>query len=215
MKIKWTYSFKGRKTDFESDWMEKSEVLPIVNDLQKTGRVKTLSIMDELHNEWTLKEFAKLDKQLDEEPSDVQLFFDGGYNLSLNEAGIGVVIYYKKNDKNYRVRMNERLMQLESNNEAEYAALHRGVMMLEEIGVKQVPVTIFGDSNVVLKQLSGEWPCYEEVLNTWLDRIELKVKAMGIAPLYNPIDRKENKEADKLATQALEGTYVNSHSVIE
>ena len=36
-------------------------------------------------------------------------------------------------------------------------------------------VTLRGDSQVVL-QLAGEWPCYDEHLNHYLDQIEKKAQ---------------------------------------
>ena len=127
-----------------------------------------------------------------------------------NQAGLGIVIYYRQGKKKYRLRVNESIDEMETNNEAEYAALHYALNLLEEIGVHHVPCDIKGDSQVVLKQLEGEWPCYEENLNRWLDRIEEKIKRLGLKPRYQPIPRNENKEADKLATQALEGKEIDS-----
>ncbi|MGM7635312.1 reverse transcriptase-like protein [Bacillus sp. Hm123] len=215
MKIRWQYEYKGRKAEFESDWLIKEQVLPIIEDLQKGGRMKSVVVMDELLNEWTVKEFKKLDQQLDEEPGEVEVYFDGGYDRHTQIAGIGVVIYYKKNGQHWRLRRNERLMQLESNNEAEYAALFQAIIALEELGVHHVPVIVHGDSQVVLKQLSGEWPCFEESFNRWLDRIEQKMNDLGIEPVYQPLDRRKNKEADKLANQALQEVVVNSHSLMD
>ena len=214
MKIKWQYEFKGRKTEFESDWVGKDIVLPIIEDLSRSGRMKSAIIMDELLNEWTVKEFTKLNKTLDEEPGEVEVYFDGGFDRDTQTTGVGIAVYYKKNGEDWRCRVNEQLLQLESNNEAEYAALYKALELLEEIGVKQVPVTIIGDSHVVLKQLSGEWPCFDETLNKWLDRIESKLETLRLTPLYKPVDRRQNKEADKLANQALQGNFVSSHSVI-
>ncbi|WP_203363818.1 reverse transcriptase-like protein [Bacillus sp. REN10] len=215
MKIKWQYEYKGRKAEFESEWLMKEQVLPIIEDLQKGGRMKSVVVVDELWNEWTVKEFKKLDQQLEEEPGEVKVYFDGGYDRRSRVASIGIVIYYKKNGQEWRLRRNDRLMQLDSNNEAEYAALFRAAVALEELGVHHVPVIIRGDSQVVLKQLSGEWPCFEESFNHWLDRIEQKIHALGIEPLYEPIDRKQNKEADKLANQALQQVFVDSHALVE
>lgn len=99
---------------------------------------------------------------------------------------------------------------METNNEAEYAALYFTLTILEELGVHHLPCEFIGDSQVVLKQLEGEWPCYEDVLNRWLDRIENKQKELGLEPRYTVVSRKENKEADKLASQALEGKMINS-----
>lgn len=82
--------------------------------------------------------------------------------------------------------------------------------LLEELDVKDVTCEVKGDSQVVLKQLEGEWPCYEEELNNWLDRIEVKLKKLHLNMIYSSIGRNENKEADKLATQALEGKRIYS-----
>ncbi|MDQ0213623.1 ribonuclease HI [Oikeobacillus pervagus] len=215
MKIKWEYEHKGAHTHFESDWLEQSFILPIVDDLQKIGRAKTIVVMDELGNEWTRKEFIKLGQQLEQEPTEITIYFDGGFQLETLKAGIGIVMYYKKNRKQWRIRLNDQLDELDSNNEAEYVALFRAVQLLEEMGVRNTICTFKGDSHVVLKQLSGEWPCFEDSFNRWLDRIEEKIHTLGITPLYKPINRKQNKEADKLANQALEGIMVNSERQLE
>ena len=48
----------------------------------------------------------------------------------------------------------------------------------------------------------------KKYLNSWLDRIEEKIKSLGIVPKYTAISRNDNKEADKLASQALEGKEI-------
>ena len=100
--------------------------------------------------------------------------------------------------------------QLSSNNEAEYAALAFLLTELEFLGVQHQSVTIKGDSLVVLNQLGGEWPCYEEELQRWLDKIEAKIKLLGIKPTFVSVSRKENKEADQLATKALQQIKIDS-----
>ena len=174
-------------------------------DIEKSGKVSELHFYDEMGQEWNLKEMKKLVTEVEEEPHEVMVYFDGGFNKQTLQAGLGIVIYYKQGKKKYRLRVNELIHQMDTNNEAEYAAFHYALNVLEELGVSQVPCDFKGDSQVVLKQLAGEWPCYEENLNRWLDRIEDKIKKMGLKPRYHPIPRNENKEADKLATQALEG----------
>ncbi len=73
-----------------------------------------------------------------------------------------------------------------------------------------MPVTFRGDSQVVLNQLGGEWPVFEERENRWIDRIEAKLAELGLKPHYESIGRAENKEADMLATQALKGEIIFS-----
>ena len=125
-------------------------------------------------------------------------------------SGLGVAIYYEQNQTYWRIRKNAVLQQLESNNEAEYAAFYEALMELENLGVHHQSCVFKGDSLVVLNQLSGEWPCYEEPLNRWIDRIEDKLKKLHLRPVYEPISRKDNQEADRLASQALNGEEISS-----
>lgn len=210
-KIEWTYKAKGgQNVLFTSEWLDADNVLITGAELEATKNTRDLTFIDEMNSTWTLKELRKLTAEIAEEPSEIRLYFDGGYNKDTDEAGLGVVIYYKQGRKNYRLRKNECIGEMDTNNEAEYAALLFGLDVLAELGVHHLPVDILGDSQVVLKQLEGEWPCYDENLNRWLDRIEEKIKALHISPRYTYLSRKENKETDKLATLALEGKLINS-----
>ncbi|MEN1935326.1 ribonuclease H family protein [Paenibacillus sp. 102] len=214
-KITWFYKTKhGLQTELITDYMNIEEAFQFATDFEKTGRVKELLFYDEMGAEWTLKEMKKLSKQIEEEPQDIRIYFDGGYDLETKEAGIGICIYYKKGQKVYRIRRNAYIDGIYDNNEAEYAALLYGMNVLEELGIKYELVTLHGDSQVVLQQLAGEWPCYDEHLNHYLDQIEQKAKKMKLKLVCEPVARKQNKEAHQLATQALEGTVIDSHKEI-
>ncbi|PLS16413.1 hypothetical protein CVD28_17585 [Bacillus sp. M6-12] len=209
--MQWTYSMARRpQVLFTSEYMKAAAALLILEDLEKTGRVKDVEFKDEIGTSWTKKELTKLLDEIKEEPQDVTVYFDGGYMKEEGMAGAGIVIYYSQGKDKKRIRMNRLLEELVSNNEAEYAAFYEGVKELEVLGVHHQTVTFKGDSQVVLNQLSGDWPCFEDTLNAWLDRIEEKMKQLGIRPVYEPIPRKENQEADKLATQALKGEFISS-----
>jgi ribonuclease HI len=210
--IEWTY--KTKKNDeviLTSDITTAKQALKIANDFMNTGRTKELFFYDEEDTKWSKKELEKLLQEVVEEPHDIEVYFDGGYEKESQNAGVGAVIYYSQNNKNFRIRSNNVLDQLESNNEAEYAAFWQALLQLEELGVQNIAVHFKGDSQVVLNQLSGEWPCFEDEFTKWLDRIEDKIKKLGIKPKYTFISRKENREADQLASQALQGISVSSH----
>jgi ribonuclease HI len=216
MKLKFKYASKTSSAIwFESSWFSRKETMIHADDLMKTGRVIDIEIIDEMENSWTLKEYIKLNKQLDKEPENVIVYFDGGFDKESFQSGIGIVVYYEKGDEKFRIRKNAKLEALENNNEAEYAALHQAILLLEEIGVKNSPCMIKGDSQVVLKQLGGEWPCFDEGLNRWLDRIEAIIAKLRLKITLDVLSRNDNKEADKLANQALLGTEVHSHRRIE
>ncbi|MFC3884093.1 ribonuclease H family protein [Bacillus songklensis] len=213
--IEWHYKFKSREVSFLSEYTNAEEALLIVEDLEKTGRTKETFLLDEQRNKWTVKEAKKLVKDVETEPHDIVAYFDGGFDLSMGTSGVGAVIYYQQNNRKYRIRQNARLEQLNSNNEAEYAAFYYVLQQLELLGVSKTSIVFRGDSQVVLKQLSGEWPCFEEDFNRWLDRIEEKMDELKIHPIYEPVSRKQNQEADQLATQALQGTEIASHKQLD
>ncbi|WP_028391495.1 ribonuclease H family protein [Bacillus cihuensis] len=212
----WQYhSAKKPSAIFTSDWISAEEALIITDDLEKIGRLKEIEFKDEKGTSWSKKELKKLLAEIEYEPQDVTVYFDGGYQKDSKMTGIGVAIYYKQGKKSFRIRMNSLLEELESNNEAEYAAFYEAVNQLEILDVHHQVVTFRGDSQVVLNQLSGEWPCFEKVLNAWGDRIEAKLKKLGITPNYELIVRKKNSEADHLASQALRGEEIFSQLQVE
>ena len=216
VKIELVYkTVKDGEVAFISDERMVKDAILIAKDLQKTGRVKKIHFTDERRTDWTLKQLEKYITEIKEEPHHIIVYFDGGFDLKNKTAGLGCVIYYEQNDRKYRLRKNALVEGLVSNNEAEYAALHLGLKELELLGVHHLPVTFVGDSLVVVHQLNGEWPCYEEELSAWIDRIEEKVEVLGIIPTYEAISRKQNREADHLASQALKGLEITSEKEID
>jgi len=209
--INWTYQTKKRYTTMlQTGYLPVKEALLLAEDFESTGRTKDLLFVDETNSTWTKKQILKYLNELEEEPHDLKIFFDGGFDIQSLVSGIGVCIYYSQNGKQFRKRYNNRLTDLSNNNEAEYAALENAISILEEMAIKGQEVMIYGDSQVVIKQLNGEWPCYEEQFEKYADRISSSLKALKLSVQYVLLNRNENKEADMLATQALKGTFIES-----
>lgn len=214
-RLEWMYKIKSNeKVQCTSEWVSGEFAVQFAEELENTGKVTDLYFYDEQGTSWILKEMKKLLAEVEEDPHEITVFFDGGFQKETNQAGLGAVIFFKQGKKKYRIRANERFDEMESNNEAEYAAFYFALNILEDLGVHHLTCEFKGDSQGVLKQLEGEWPCYEETLNRWLDRIEEKMKTLGMQPKFTVIPRKENKEADKLATQALEGKDIFAKTLI-
>ncbi len=210
VRVELTYqTVKGTEATFHSEGMPAGKALLLAEDLEKTGRVKHLAFTDRHESGWTLKELRKYVQGIQTEPHHVSVYFDGGFDVKERKSGLGCVIYYEQNGKKYRLRRNALVGELDTNNEAEYAACHLAVRDLEALGVRHLPVIFSGDSKVVINQLNGEWPCYDVELNKWADRIEGLMSKLGITPEYNEISRKENREADRLAGQALDGVEIS------
>jgi ribonuclease HI len=214
-RLEWHYKLKNHeKVQFSSEWVTGETAVNIGEELERTGKITDLYFYDEAGTSWILKEMKKLTAEIEEEPHDFIVYFDGGFDKGSSRAGLGAVIYFNQGKKKYRIRANELFEEMESNSEAEYAAIYYALNILEDMGVHNHSCEFKGDAQGVLKQLEGEWPCYEETLNAWLDRIEEKIKNLGIIAKYTVIPRKDNKEADKLATQALEGKEVFAKALI-
>lgn len=209
LRIEWAYKTpKGAQTIFRSDEMTAAQALMIVEDLERTGRVKSITLIDEYDSTWRLKELKKYLKEIETEPHNVSVYFDGGFDRTTNNSGLGCAIYYEQNGKSYRLRKNASVSGLISNNEAEYAALNLSLVELEMLNVHHLSVRFIGDSQVVINQMNGEWPVYEKELAAWADRIDEKMKKLGINAEYEHVTRNQNAEADRLATQALNGIEI-------
>jgi len=214
-RLEWNYKVKtNEKVQCSSEWVSGELAVQMGEELERTGKVVDLYFYDEKGTSWILKEMKKLLTEIEDDPHDITVYFDGGFHKETNQAGLGTVIFFKQGKKKYRIRANERFDEMESNNEAEYAAFYYALNILEDLGVHHLSCEFKGDSQGVLKQLEGDWPCYEETLNRWLDRIEEKIKALALQPKFTVIPRKDNKEADKLATQALEGKEIFAKTLI-
>lgn len=209
--IEWLYRTpKGAETVFRSEEMPAAQALLLAEDLERTGRAKSIAFIDRFDSSWTIKELKGYLKGIETEPHNVTVYFDGGFDRATSTSGLGCVIYYEQNGKTYRLRRNAFSAELTSNNEAEYAALHLSLQELALLNVHHLPVRFIGDSQVVINQMGGEWPLLEHNLSGWADRIDDKLKDLGIQPEYELVQRKMNSEADRLATQALNSISITA-----
>lgn len=200
---------------FQSQQLTLDETISLIEDLELTRRIKSYEVTDEHDSSWTLKELKKFQQELSEEPHHIQIYFDGNYNQITYEAGVGFVIYYEQNGERYRIRKNRYMTHMTSNNEVEYAALYAAVEELSWLGVRSQTISIYGDSQVVIKQMSGDWPVYEQKLESWADKIDALLRKRKLDADYTHINRSENKEANQLATQALSKINIEATTKIE
>ncbi|WP_146551703.1 reverse transcriptase-like protein [Rummeliibacillus sp. SL167] len=207
--IEWIYrTSKGIETVFRSDEMPAEQAYKVAQDIDKMGRAKTITFTDQYDSSWTMKEMKHYLTEIEGEPHNVIVYFDGGYDRQTAIAGLGCAIYFEQNGKPFRVRKNAQTVGLKSNNESEYAALQLSITELELLNVQNMKVRFIGDSQVVINQMNGEWAVLEPELLSWADRIDNKLKDLGIHPKYEHVSRKINTEADHLATQAIHGIEI-------
>ena len=90
-----------------------------------------------------------------------------------------------------------------TNNVAEWCGLEKGLELL--LGIKTAALTdlvIRGDSQLVIKQLRGEWGCRQLHLAVARDRCLALVSALGLGWSAEWVPREENAEADRLTIEA-------------
>lgn len=209
--MEWHYiSPRGLQTVFHSEPMPVAQVLALAEDMERTGRIKQLVLTDAHESTWTLKELKKYVKEMEGEPQHIRLYFDGGFKHDERLAGLGCAIYYAQHTKRYRLRKNEQDPYLTSNNEAEYAALYLALCELELLGAHHQEIDIYGDSHVVIHEMREDWAMLDPIHEQWAQKIDAKLQSLGLTAHYHALERHENREADQLATQALNGTIIEA-----
>lgn len=125
-------------------------------------------------------------------------YTDGGARGNPGPAAIGVVI---KNQGHETIKEVGLYIGEATNNEAEYQALIRGIE--EALEKKADEITCILDSELIVKQLNGMY----KVKNPRMKKFWLRVKELEAnfeRVIYKHVERKENKEADKLVNQVLD-----------
>ena len=131
---------------------------------------------------------------------------DGGSRGNPGPAGAGVFIYNKKNEI---IRKAHLFLGVMTNNEAEYQAVILGLETLKRTfgkdQVKNLQIEVKLDSELVCKQLRGEYQVKEEKLVPLFMKIWNAQVADVPHITFSHIPREKNSEADKLANLAMDG----------
>lgn len=132
---------------------------------------------------------------------EIIIYSDGGARGNPGPAGIGAVLY---NNKKERIAEISQYLGIKTNNQAEYIALIEALKKAKEL--KGVEIQAFLDSELIVRQLNREY----KVKNKDLAPLFLEVNnlSLGFKKItFKHIYREENKEADKLANQAMDKKY--------
>jgi len=125
------------------------------------------------------------------------LYTDGASRGNPGEAGAGAFLV---NEDGEEIPLTKYLGK-KTNNQAEYDAL---ILGLEElIRIKAQEADIRADSELMIKQLKGEYKVKNEGLKPYFVKAQALLKQIPKTRLSH-VRREENKEADKLANQAID-----------
>jgi ribonuclease HI len=86
-----------------------------------------------------------------------------------------------------------------TNNQAEYQAVLKGIKLLWEVNAEVVE--IFGDSQLVINQLAGEYECKDDILRIYHEECLQLLREFKIVKLEH-IPKCHNSEANRLAQGA-------------
>ena len=131
----------------------------------------------------------------------LQIFTDGPARGNPGPAGIGVVIY---DDQGKVLEEHCRYLGTATNNVAEYQALIAAL----EIAAKYIPcrIELHSDSELMVRQMSGRYKVKNQGLLLFFQTAqEMLRRFQGIT--FISIPREKNKEADRLANQAIDQAH--------
>ena len=138
------------------------------------------------------------------------IYIDGGSRGNPGPAAIGVVFCNEKGQcfKRYSEYLGENL----TNNEAEYQAaifaLQKFKALFGKELAKNTDIEIKSDSELLIRQLKGEYKILDlKIQPLFLKIWNLKIDFKKIK--FSLISREKNKEADRLANEALENKDKN------
>jgi ribonuclease HI/thymidylate kinase len=137
------------------------------------------------------------------------LKFDGASKGNPGQCGAGFVIY--KNDKIIH-KGNQYISKYNTNNYAEYSALIIALQVCISLNIKSID--IFGDSLLVIKQLSKEYTISSDNLITLYHITNTLLENFDNYTLQH-IPREKNKEADALANKAINDQIINLVDVLK
>lgn len=95
-----------------------------------------------------------------------------------------------------------------TNNQAEYQALVAALNAIDPVAVRGAMIECFADSELMVKQLNGEYRVKDELLRPHFAAIKQRVTELGKAEAtvsFTAVRRADNQRADQLCNLALDG----------
>lgn len=127
------------------------------------------------------------------------LYTDGASSGNPGESGIGVVLTI--GDK--RIELSEYIGRA-TNNVAEYRALLKGLEKARKLGLDKVEILL--DSELLVKQIKGEYGVKSESLKTLYERVISLLRTFRSYSIRH-IPREKNAAADRLARMAIKKKF--------
>lgn len=122
---------------------------------------------------------------------------DGGARGNPGPAAIGVVV--EENEQ--VIHTISRTIGIATNNQAEYQAVYVALAYAKDAGATSLD--LYGDSELIIKQLRGEYKIKNKELGPWAVKIHSLVNQIGQVT-FGAVPRNKNVPADVLVNRALD-----------
>lgn len=131
----------------------------------------------------------------------IEIFTDGGARGNPGPAAIGVVADFKDAR---RITISKTIGKA-TNNVAEYTAVIEAIRLIKSRDIN-LDIDFFLDSELVVKQLNGEYKVKDENLKKLYYEVREFVISYPKIITFTHVRREINKEADELVNKALDET---------
>jgi len=131
----------------------------------------------------------------------IKIFTDGASRGNPGLAGIGIAVV---SDEGGLFETHKKFLGECTNNYAEYAALIESVRLLRRMDREFDEVNFYLDSELVVKQIKGEYKIKHKDLIKLSLEFWKEIKSLNKKFSIKHIAREENKLADKLANEAID-----------
>jgi ribonuclease HI/deoxyadenosine/deoxycytidine kinase len=196
--------------NYHEKWLEQDAPIITIDgneDIQDYGNyLKKLDIMalkinninEDINKDINEDNNKENNQDSNEDKKEYTLYFDGASRGNPGHSGLGFLVY-KNNNEIYKCC--KYIGEKYTNNFAEYMAVYEGLKWCFENKINNL--SIKGDSQLVIKQLKGEYKVNSENLQELYDNCSKLLKLFDNYELYH-IDRKLNSRADKLANISID-----------
>jgi ribonuclease HI len=130
----------------------------------------------------------------------IHIHIDGASRGNPGEAGIGIVL---RDDAGNIIKRYNEYIGIKTNNEAEYMALKKGLELALNYCRKHV--TILSDSELLVRQRRRQYKTKKKHLKSLANEVQALEEMFEIVE-YQNVPRGQNREADKLANKAIDGS---------
>ncbi|MDP3764207.1 MAG: ribonuclease HI family protein [bacterium] len=140
----------------------------------------------------------------------VIVYTDGGSRGNPGPSAVGVVVC---DESGKRIKEYNQVLDDSTNNEAEYEAVIFALKKLKQLfgknGTKNLNIEFRMDSQLIALQLGGEYKVNEERMQALFMKVwNLKFDFGKLS--FKSIPREQNKRADELVNEALDGKGKNA-----